>query len=105
MDRLFAQFALTEQHTLVALAQIEERLQRAQRLRRQLVAATALASVLCWALPRLAPTWSRWAPLLYGVLAVAALAAWAGEQRIARLRDPLFQRLPPEYHSPLGTLQ
>jgi hypothetical protein len=105
MDRLSAQVLSSEQWMLFSLARAEEDLYRVRRRRRRLVSTMALASLLCFAAAPLGTASWRWASLLFGVLAVASLATWYGERRLARRRNALVERLPVQYRLRLGGLE
>jgi hypothetical protein len=105
MDRLFAHIPPSEQRMLFSLARAEEDLYRVRRRRRRLVSTMALVSVLCFAAARIGTASLRWSSLFFAVLAVASVATWYGERRLARQRDVLIERLPVEYRLRLGALE
>ena len=81
---------------MLALADVELCLERRQRVRRALVAATALAGLLCWTaaqLPQLALVQAA-APPLFAICLLASTAAFAAERRMSVLHRALVAQLP-----------
>jgi hypothetical protein len=102
MDRLIpASMSPTEQ-ALVALADVEQVLERSVRARRWFVYTAIAASIVCWLYARIHFGPFIVGPILFFLFSVAALSAAAAERRAGKKRGHLIQRIPEEVRLELG---
>jgi Flp pilus assembly protein TadB len=93
MEHLFDSLQRTEDGVLLTLADVELRLERYRR-RHRLVAATALAGLVCWLYSRLGTAILACAPLMFGLVACSTLGVVLWEGRLRAERRRVVARLP-----------
>jgi apolipoprotein N-acyltransferase len=102
MDRLVpASMSPTEQ-ALVALADVEQLLERSVRARRWFVYTAVAASIVCWLYARIHFAPFIVGPILFFLFSVAALSAAAAELRASKKRDRLIEHIPEDVRFELG---
>jgi hypothetical protein len=102
MDRLVQVAPTSTDRALCALAEVELALEPRRRWRRRLMAATAVASVLCWVYAVRAYVWLSGSSLCFAVLAGVTGALFISERSLARRRDEIVASMPPELRARIG---